>query len=125
MSLLRLPLTRRCNINRHTLLLVATGRLDDYRLTCEGLLDLAEVEPDPMTARDVLLSLRLAPLAVPDRTRAVQLAEKNFGGAAKDFIYAPRPGAELSPCRPVRRRDRPVESSRENLRGRPEVAAVR
>ena len=69
---------------QYAMLLVETGRLDDFRITCEGLLELAEVETDPMTARNVLMALRLAPSAVPDWTRAVQMAEKILGGAATD-----------------------------------------
>jgi serine/threonine-protein kinase len=70
--------------NQYALLLLETGRLDEFRLICQGLLDLTEVESDPDTLSNVLLSLRLAATAVPDWTEAVRLAEKVLAGANSD-----------------------------------------
>ena len=44
---------------QYAMLLVETGRLDDFRITCEGLVELAEIETDAMTAHNVLMALRL------------------------------------------------------------------
>jgi serine/threonine-protein kinase len=71
-------------LGEYALLLAATGRLDEFRLTCEGLLKLASSEPHPFTAQAVLLALRLAPSAVSDWKRAVELAEPKTRKAEAD-----------------------------------------